>query len=385
MARRKKRHGYARYVRRQEKKPSDDTEHILSLLQARNKQLSELESTMETRQNEYNSNMNTKELLITKLTQQRDIWRKLGSEAEAREALLRRDLREARKQLGEQEHAQVLLQSKVDSLHPENLRLRQELANLLNVVERHDAEVTSWRSLPTALGDKRIPELYSRGHMMGHVQDLLRRFVPNGHIGLCEKASTIVVQQVDQVVNVDLWRQYCQKKHDISRHMRGRQVDQDVYDLFPELNDIIARMNIPIDRESNEVLVFHGTSGINVENITSQGFDDRLSSGRDLYGPGVYFSTDVCKCLQYSEETDTQGRHCLFISRCILGHPYFAHGPMITSKRPPIVHPYGVPHDSIIAQRGIRNGLASGQVHLEFVVRDIQAYPDLLVRFTYEA
>lgn len=189
-----------------------------------------------------------------------------------------------------------------------------------------------------------------------------------------------MVEQVEQVVNIDLWRRYCHVKQDMSRAIQMRRDCPDVYRSLPELSKVLDQSPLEVDKRSNEVLLLHGTSGKNVDSIRFQGFDDRLA-GRELYGHGVYFALDFCKTLQYCEETDSQGRRCLFIARCVLGHPYFATGPMKHHRRPPIAEQYGVPYDSIIAQRGIQNGFPQGQVHIEAVVRDSQAYPDLLVRF----
>ena len=58
---------------------------------------------------------------------------------------------------------------------------------------------------------------------------------------------------------------------------------------------------------SNEVLLFHGTTPTKAKDILMQGFDDRLASKRDLYGQGVYFTTELCKALQYCKDADADG------------------------------------------------------------------------------
>merc|ERR1712232_1476218 len=99
--------------------------------------------------------------------------------------------------------------------------------------------------------------------------------------------------------------------------------------------------HIELDADANEGLLLHGTSNDKVKQITLQGFDDRLA-GRDLYGSGLYLTSDFCKAIQYCKGDKLQ----LFIARVVLGHPFMAQGPMKSHKRPPIAEPYGVPHDS---------------------------------------
>eukprot|EP00747_Dinoflagellata_sp_TGD_P013648 gnl/TRDRNA2_/TRDRNA2_122737_c0_seq1.p1 gnl/TRDRNA2_/TRDRNA2_122737_c0~~gnl/TRDRNA2_/TRDRNA2_122737_c0_seq1.p1 ORF type:complete len:114 (+),score=10.19 gnl/TRDRNA2_/TRDRNA2_122737_c0_seq1:116-457(+) len=108
-----------------------------------------------------------------------------------------------------------------------------------------------------------------------------------------------------------------------------------------------------------------------------QGFDDRLSE-RDLYGSGIYFTTESCKAAQYCKRSS--GRLCLVVARVLLGHPYLASEPMRGQRRPPLADLHGVPYDSVIARPGIVNGKPHRQVHWEFVVPDTQAYPELFIR-----
>merc|ERR1712194_70600 len=98
--------------------------------------------------------------------------------------------------------------------------------------------------------------------------------------------------------------------------------------------------------------------------IRREGFDDRLNDPkRMLYGHGLYFSTESCKCAQYCGHGDIG---YFILARVVLGHPYMATGPMKTHGRPPMVDGYGVPHDSTIAQPGIVNNQSGDtQVHWE--------------------
>ena len=79
-------------------------------------------------------------------------------------------------------------------------------------------------------------------------------------------------------------------------------------------------------------MLLHGTSPVNAKQILEQGFDQRLAD-RGLYGSGTYFTTDMCKALEYCKDLDDKGCHHLVVARVILGHPFMATRPMRTAKR----------------------------------------------------
>eukprot|EP00747_Dinoflagellata_sp_TGD_P036333 gnl/TRDRNA2_/TRDRNA2_138415_c1_seq4.p1 gnl/TRDRNA2_/TRDRNA2_138415_c1~~gnl/TRDRNA2_/TRDRNA2_138415_c1_seq4.p1 ORF type:complete len:274 (-),score=17.16 gnl/TRDRNA2_/TRDRNA2_138415_c1_seq4:82-843(-) len=239
-----------------------------------------------------------------------------------------------------------------------------------------------WRRAYTSGGDSKLQHLWPRPHLKDPIQKMLQALVPPGHGGACSRASSLVVESVEQVQNVLLWKRYCNRQQEMASSLRGRLDCPWVAQMVPALD--VFRKHLPhmsLDENTNEVLLLHGTTGTNVQNIAAQGFDDRLSGSRDLYGAGIYFTTDSCKALQYCGKSVPQGHYCLFLSRVLLGHPYNATGPMKTHKRPPIAEGYGVPHDSTIARPGIHNTYPNGQVHWEFVVPGSQAYPELVVHF----
>ena len=70
---------------------------------------------------------------------------------------------------------------------------------------------------------------------------------------------------------------------------------------------------------SNEVYLFHGTSELSAAHILAKGFDNRLASGNGLFGAGTYFAENFSKSDEYAGDDDVQH---IFLSRCVLGHPY---------------------------------------------------------------
>ena len=50
-------------------------------------------------------------------------------------------------------------------------------------------------------------------------------------------------------------------------------------------------------KRANEVLCIHGTTKESASHIADQGFDDRLAN-REVYGRGMYCTTDACKAVQ---------------------------------------------------------------------------------------
>jgi hypothetical protein len=145
----------------------------------------------------------------------------------------------------------------------------------------------------------------------------------------------------------------------------------------------LETVGLSCEPKANEVFLLHGSRETNIQQILNHGFDDRLNT-QTLYGRGVYFTLDACKAAQYC---DKDGGALLFVlSRVLLGHYHLPEEPSPQALRPPLVRGVGVPHDSVVARPGIiiGQGKAKGkgklrQAHWEFVVRDRQAYPELLI------
>eukprot|EP00929_Paragymnodinium_shiwhaense_P063300 TRINITY_DN31633_c0_g1_i1.p1 TRINITY_DN31633_c0_g1~~TRINITY_DN31633_c0_g1_i1.p1 ORF type:complete len:593 (-),score=40.33 TRINITY_DN31633_c0_g1_i1:259-2037(-) len=213
------------------------------------------------------------------------------------------------------------------------------------------------------------------------LQDRLRHHLcPSGAVhAVCKVASSITIERVQRVINTATWRMYCSQKQRIASRLSGSSCF-DITNGWQEVRSLRASLDyVILDASVNEVLLLHGTPPDSAQQILEQGFDDRMAN-REMYGPGVYFTTDLCKAIQYSKP-DPVGKRCFLLSRVVLGNPYMAPRQMHRVKRPP-EGPDGQPHDSIVARRGIPNGTPNNQVHLEFVVRDTQAYPECLLWFT---
>jgi len=301
------------------------------------------------------------------------------------------DRQAATSELAELSAENQALSAENQSLKEEVERLKSSLKRQQETAERavgaekrqrveREAELEAWRRLPL---EPQICELRTRdSHVGAAVQELLRAMILEGHGSTqpCCAASGLVVETVQQVQNLTQWRRYSSRKQEILEALKSRRNCPWASDLAPRVKELRQRLgHIVLDDYANEVLLFHGTAAKNAEAIATQGFDDRLS-GRDLYGVGVYFTTDTCKVLQYCGDRDREGRSCLFIARVLLGHPYQAKCALKGQKRPPLVENH-MPYDSVIAAPGTLNGRPERQVHWEFVVQGAQAYPEFLVRF----
>lgn len=263
---------------------------------------------------------------------------------------------------------------------------KQDLHQL--VLDKQE-ELELWRQLPLATHPARArwfreqQQLRPRPLLVDRVQSALRALVPGSHLAdsHCCKVRSVIVEKVEAVTNVSVWKNYCAKKCEILAEIQQRKDCPWIADIAPRvrlLQDHLQYAQLEVN--ANEVLLLHGTTPDSAKQIATQGFDDRLA-GRDLYGSGLYLTTDFCKAAQYCKGATL----CLFVARATLGHPHLATGPMNTHKRPPIAEPYGVPHDCIIAKPGIPNGQVNQtQMHWEFVVPSGQAYPELLVHFRLE-
>jgi len=193
----------------------------------------------------------------------------------------------------------------------------------------------------------------------------------------CARMKQARVVEVRPIANTQLWQKYLFCKQAM-QEQRAREPGSAALNTGTSLGVLpwIAR-----DASVNECLAFHGTSLDTVDDIASQGFDERCARDSGLYGQGMYFAEEACKSNQYCDEDD-EGVRCIIISRILLGTPFFATEPMRNIRRPPLNPSTSRPYDSVIANPGIQNGTPNPQLHREFVLFDrTQAYPELAVYF----
>lgn len=127
-----------------------------------------------------------------------------------------------------------------------------------------------------------------------------------------------------------------------------------------------------LDSSLNEVFLWHGTSATNVNAIAQDGFDERLGCLEGMLGAGIYFAEDSCKSGQYSEKSFVNQRsHWFFLSRVMLGRPYYTNDPIRYIRKPPNAC------ESVVFSPDAASIIGH---HREFVVYDrFQAYPEYIV------
>ncbi|CAE8679120.1 unnamed protein product [Polarella glacialis] len=233
-------------------------------------------------------------------------------------------------------------------------------------------------------------------NLVAGMQAVLAGLLPTGHTGKCQETLKVKVVEVYSVCNVDVWQKYKTQRDTIKRRLCNQSVIKSPEDsklrANPRLHSLGALLlqggsSHILQEACNEVLLLHGTSAESAQAIALQGFDGRLARESDLYGKGVYLTTDACKALSYSSkppECATTG--WFVVARALLGYPHFTETHRQGQNRPPFrALPNGQQelYDSIVAAPGIIYSKAdfARQVHWEYVVSDWQAYPEYLVKY----
>ena len=124
---------------------------------------------------------------------------------------------------------------------------------------------------------------------------MLRALVPPDHFDQCSRMRQAVVTEVQEVANMALWIQYKTKRQQIAERLSGSRDCPWASVVAPGVD--VLRGYLPhavLERCANEVLCIHGTTKESASHIANQGFDDRLGN-RELYGRGIYCTTDACK------------------------------------------------------------------------------------------
>jgi len=238
---------------------------------------------------------------------------------------------------------------------------------------------------PSSSGDGHASNVTKKGDVLQEIQqdmldkltELLRETVHHHGMPLQRGtpcATTLTVTKAWHVENWPLWQDYVGCRRGLVERLEQQKPDA----IDPPLEGDLQSLVEDCDKNINEVLLFHGTKHTAVDDIVTTGFDDRLSGQRSIYGQGSYFASQICKSLQYVDPGD---KAMIFVSRVLVGNPWFAREVDPTMRLPPTKN--GRVCDSVIARPGhIRNhpSLNGIQCHQEFVIFErCQAYPEYLL------
>lgn len=120
--------------------------------------------------------------------------------------------------------------------------------------------------------------------------------------------SKLSVVKIQRIENLELYDQFTKKRQMLYiRLLSSREV------RFPKISDlpnctgaiettrfIKSVLDKDIHPELNEFLLFHGTKYTNVGTICNDGLDNRLGSGRAMFGSGIYGAECSTKADQYA-------------------------------------------------------------------------------------
>eukprot|EP00928_Gymnodinium_smaydae_P089122 TRINITY_DN73123_c0_g1_i1.p1 TRINITY_DN73123_c0_g1~~TRINITY_DN73123_c0_g1_i1.p1 ORF type:complete len:401 (-),score=24.32 TRINITY_DN73123_c0_g1_i1:228-1430(-) len=192
--------------------------------------------------------------------------------------------------------------------------------------------------------------------------------------------------RVLRIENWPLWQRYKNHHDQVKRDLR---YDANVKPFEPRapetLEDFAAICNCStLDTQTNESLLFHGTSYDNAVKIAEEGFDVRQGKP-GYYGRGIYFACQACKSHQYAKPRN--GLCTVILSRVLLGDIHYADKVAPSCRRPPAREGTARCCDSVVAKPGPMPGHFQGtQRHQEFVIFDnFQAYPELIIQYTLDA
>mmetsp|Transcript_64698 Transcript_64698/g.140962 ORF Transcript_64698/g.140962 Transcript_64698/m.140962 type:complete len:452 (+) Transcript_64698:48-1403(+) len=256
--------------------------------------------------------------------------------------------------------------------------------------DAHIARMASLRSIQYDLsaispGEEHLPfRAMDQTELVAAAQNLLRRSSHHGVGSRCNPMRDATVTRVYKICQLSVMRNYLRSKEAILEDFRKCAVPKP--DLVPPVSKLFREFfpQVALDDDVGEELLLHGTT--EPRQIAELGFDERCARASGLYGQGVYFAENSCKCFQYTDGAE----RCIILSRVALGDPYYTACELQGLKRPPHRRPERLTpsfHKSVVANAGICNGfgLSQHQQHREFVLFDgRQAYPDLAIFFTID-
>ena len=204
-----------------------------------------------------------------------------------------------------------------------------------------------------------------------HIGQRYRGAAPKS-IGRCHKGFSVV--NVRYIENPELWQRYAHE-----RKMIGERYQEGPVHHYGLTLPVILE---PLCREANEVFLFHGTHGDNVDDIIRHGFDPRVGADDNLMGNGIYFAENSSKSDEYCI-ADTKGICRMFVARVALGEKYEAARLLPSVRRPPrSTDQPSKQYDSVVGITTEARPDAALEVYKQYVVYDgRQIYPEFLVEY----
>jgi len=202
--------------------------------------------------------------------------------------------------------------------------------------------------------------------------------------------DTVKVTNIERIQHPILWQQYFIR--------RGIIVDKSSVEKIP--GKVLTTL---LREDCNEYYLFHGCNASVVEKIAADGFDERLSSLKGLFGSGIYFAensekssmyTHSSKCAQVGAVYGAGESKCtcrgtsdekkMFITRVVLGSAWVRL--VATDSSNPLRRPPAKPkgeglYDSVMGQS--KNHDKQAQLKFrEFIIYDRQqCYPEYIITF----
>ncbi|CAD7923627.1 unnamed protein product [Amoebophrya sp. A120] len=202
-----------------------------------------------------------------------------------------------------------------------------------------------------------------------------------------------------QVENYPLFQKYQQARRTLHReHKRLGIKPPLVSPAIPAavedcVKQLLGSHQMELERDLNEMYLFHGTGAEGLKHILQNGFDFREAKAGGLYGQGTYFASNVCKSMQYTGNGNCrrppERRSYIIVARVLIGDAHYTEKTCCERKLPPKRTNIASqePFDSIIANPGPKNNgsfSAHQQAHQEFVIFDkAHAYPEFVIEYDY--
>lgn len=185
------------------------------------------------------------------------------------------------------------------------------------------------------------------------------------------------VHSVVEVQNADKWVDYAIRREEVQREMaRALAVRVLTHEALRATNQTLT--GPPLQREVNEVYLFHGTHPTHADKIADTSFQIDLSGSNagSLYGRGVYFAENVSKSDEYSVP-DGQDICTMLLCRVVLGNALYTDEVEPNPRKCEDSCIKGDRH-SVIGDR-----LKARGTFREFVIFDEdQVYPNFLVTYS---